>query len=174
MGPNGCMPVPPPPYHHHDGHHHHHHCPGGRVKIIGNIALNVKTVDHHGHTRYFPIVQGEMYYIEALSPTKGKCTFMGRIVDFDSVKGIENILQPPHVIDIGAIIVDYSTDYKADVIRIGVENIIQIKPMETIDKVDSHGKDEFFIHDPFSKHKLDQDTAAAEEDFEQPGFIENF
>jgi hypothetical protein len=68
----------------HHGQHPHHHgpchpCPGGRVGIIGQIELTVRYVDHHGHVRYFPIKQGEMYCIEALSSTKGICTFMEKV-----------------------------------------------------------------------------------------------
>lgn len=155
---------------HHGQHPHHygpcHPCPGGRVGIIGQIELTVRYVDHHGHVRYFPIKQGEMYCIEALSSTKGICTFMGKVVDFDSIKGIERILKPPHSVDVGAIIVDYSTDYEAKIIRIGVENITKITPLESIDHVTPCGKDTFFIDDPFAQHELDENTAEAESEIE--------
>lgn len=153
----------------HGQHPHHygpcHPCPGGRVEIMGQIQLNVRYVDHHGHVKYFPIKQGEMYYIEALSSTKGLCTFMGKIVDFDSVKGVERILQPPHTVDVGALIVDYSTDYEAKIIRIGVENITKITPLESVNHIDPCGRDTFFIDDPFAHQKLDENTAEAEEEF---------
>ena len=136
-------------------HHHHGPCPGGRVKVTGKIELNVEYIDHHGHTRRFPLKQGEMYYIEALSQTKGVCTFIGKIVDFDTVKGIERILEPPHTVSVGALIVDYSTDYEAKIIRIGLDNIIKITPLETPDQVESTYKDHYIIDDPFSEKELE-------------------
>lgn len=151
MDPYRCQNTIP---HHYSFHHHHHPCPGGRTEIVGRIELNVKYIDHHGHTRYFPLRQGEMYYIEALSQTKGICTFTGKIIDFDTVKGIEKILEPPHMVNVGAIIVDHSTDYDAKIIRIGVENIIKIAPLETPDNIDPVDKDNYYIENPFMKDEI--------------------
>ncbi len=136
---------------------------GGRVKLTGQIKLTCNYVDAHGHTRSFDIETGKYYVIEALSQTKGVCTITGKVVDFDSVKGIEKILTAPHIIEIGAIIVDYSTDYQANVVRIGVENILSITPMETVDDTTSTDTEEtYIINDPFSENQLDENTSAAE------------
>ena len=145
-------------------HHHglHHPVPGGRTEITGRIELNVRYIDHHGHTKYFTLKQGEMYYIKAISQTKGICTFTGKIIDFDTVKGIEKILEPPHMVKIGAIIVDHSTDYEAKRIRIGVENIIEILPIETPDTIDSCNKEDYFINNPFIENNTDSEIDSRE------------
>ena len=140
----------------------YHPRPGGKVTINGQIKLSCQYVDHHGHTTSFDIIQGNMYMIEAISQTKGLCTFAGKIVDFDTVKGIEKILDAPHIVNVGAIIVDYSTDYDAKIIRIGVDNIISIKPMQSVDQVESTTPDTYFISDPFAENQLDENTSNAE------------
>ena len=161
--------------HCHHPHHHHeappcgHHCHGGRVELIGRLCLTCRVTDHHGHVSYYDIEQGKTYVIEAVSATKGRCQFTGKIVDFDTVKGVEKILTPPHVVNIGAIIVDYSTDYEAKLIRIGVENIVKIMPIETIDCIDKDDqcccKEEYCIDDPFADQYLEKSVQAAEDDY---------
>lgn len=136
--------------------------PGGKVRINGQIKLTCTYVDHHGHTRNFDIETGKMYLIEAISSTKGLCTFSGKITDFDTVKGIENILTAPHTVSIGAIIVDYSTDYESKVIRIGVENITSIRPMESVEDVESTTPNTYFIDDPFAENQLSEAISTAE------------
>lgn len=140
----------------------YHPRPGGKVDITGQIKLNCRYIDHHGHTKTFELEQGKMYMIEAISSTKGLVTFAGKIVDFDSVKGIEKILTAPHIISVGAIIVDYSTDYEAKIIRIGVDNIVSIMPMENVDQVESTTPDTYFVSDPFAENQLDENTSNAE------------
>lgn len=154
------------PHHdHHPCHPHdtHYHC--GKVGIIGKLVLKVKYIDHHGHTQYFDIVEGETYIIEAISQTKGRCKFAGRIVDFDSSKGVEKILSAPHVIDIGSIIVDYSNDYESKLIRIRVDNLISIKPIENCDYTcpNDYRPDDHYIKDPFADQILNCSIEKAEQ-----------
>ena len=82
------------------------------------------------------------------------------------LRELKEFLNLPHSVDVGAIIVDYSTDYEAKIIRIGVENITKITPLESIDHVTPYGKDTFFIDDPFAQHELDENTAEAESEIE--------
>lgn len=140
----------------------YHPRPGGRVKIEGQIKLTCNYVDHHGHTQTFELEQGKMYMIEAISSTKGLVTFSGKIVDFDSVKGIEKILQAPHTVSVGAIIVDYSTDYESKVIRIGIDNITSIVPMESVENVESTNPNTYFVNDPFAETQLEETIKDAE------------
>ena len=135
------------------------HPHGGRVSINGQIKLSCRYVDHHGHVSQFDLVQGEMYMIEAISQTKGKCTYACKLVDFDTVKGIEKILTAPHIVSVGALIVDYSTNYEAKLIRIGVENIISIRPMKSLDQVESDDAETYFISDPFAENKLNKSVS---------------
>ena len=87
----------------------------------------------------------------------------GKGVDVESVKVNVKRLTAHHIIGIGAIIVDYSTDYQANVVRIGVENILSITPMETVDDTTSTDTEEtYIINDPFSENQLDENTSAAE------------
>ena len=168
----GCGQCPPPtrcpgPHPRYPGpgpchpHHPHHY---GKVGIIGRLVLSVKFIDHHGHVQYFDIDPTKTYAIEAISQTKGKCVFAGRIVDFDSAKGIEKIMTPPHIIDIASIVVDYSDDYQAKLIRIGVDNIISIKPIEKIEDVNPRMfcPDECYIDDPFAQQQVYYNTSQAE------------
>lgn len=138
--------------------HHHHHCPPrGRVKITGQIVLLVDMIDHHGHIRKVAIEENKKYYIEAVSQTKGRCTFVGKVIDFDAVTGVENILQKPHNVKVGALIVDYSTEYESKVIRINVGNIIAIRPVEPVyDEDEAYDPEDFIIDDPFAS---DNDSA---------------
>lgn len=131
-----------------------YHCPPhphGRVKIDGVIQLKCRFVDHHGHTRFFDIVPGQMYEIDAFSASKGMCHFIGKVVDFDSVKGIEKILEAPHAVEVGAIIVDCSDDYEAKLIKIRIENIEKIIPVETIDNINPMCRNNYIINDPFAQ-----------------------
>lgn len=117
-----CPPPPPPrPYYH------------GKVGIIGRTVLTVRYIDHHGHVQVFDIQDGETYEIKAVSQTRGICTFAGRIIDFECTKGIEKLINKPHEIDVTAIIVDYSDAYESKLLRIGIENIISIKPIRCFD-----------------------------------------
>ena len=156
-GPHPCPPppcphpCPPPPYF-------------GKVGIIGKLVLSVKYIDAHGHTQYFDIVPGETYIIEAVSQVKGRCKFTGRIVDFDTKRGTEQVLTAPHIVDISAIIVDYSDDYEAKVIKVGVDNIISIKPIEKIESAcpNEFCPEEYYIDDPFANQSLEYSISKAE------------
>ena len=134
-GRHHCPPPPPCP-------HHHPPCPPpppprpyyhGKVGIIGRTVLTVRYIDHHGHVQVFDIQDGETYEIKAVSQTRGICTFAGRIIDFECTKGIEKLINKPHEIDVTAIIVDYSDAYESKLLRIGIENIISIKPIRCFD-----------------------------------------
>lgn len=110
-------------------------CYHGKVGIIGKTVLTVRYVDHHGHVQEFDVHDGETYEIKAISQTKGVCTFAGRIIDFESAKGIEKLINKPHIINVTAIIVDYSDAYESKLLRIGIENIISLKPIRCFDGV---------------------------------------
>ena len=105
----------------------------GKVGIVGRTVLSVRYVDCHGHVQAFDIHENETYEIKAVSQTKGVCTFAARIIDFECSKGIEKLIDKPHVIDVTAIIVDYSDAYESKLLRIGIENIISIKPVKCFD-----------------------------------------
>ena len=162
-------PYPYPPNHHHDHFHKHHHaygpCPSGRIDIIGKLVLQIKYVNIHGHVQYFDIEPGRSYLIEARSAKKGKCSFIGKIIDFDSVKGVEDILEAPHQVDVGALIVDTSSDYESAVYRINVKNIIKIVPVDSINHCHNHlDYSNYFIQDPFAEKKLEDQIKADEEE----------
>lgn len=160
--PEPPRPCPPPP---HKPHPHYH----GKVGIVGRTVLTVRYIDHHGHVQQFDVHDGETYEIKAISQTKGICTFAGRIIDFECSKGIEKLIDKPHIINVTAIIVDYSDAYESKLLRIGIENIISIKPIRVFDGVipqyaepiprelhttppyEYHpcGYEEYNIHDPF-------------------------
>lgn len=162
-----CPSHPPHSHPHHPDHRPHCHncgsCPGGRIEIVGRLVLTVKYIDHYGHTQYFDIEKGKTYIIEAISQSKGRCTFTGRIIDFDSVKGIEKILTPPNVVDIGAIIVDYSTDYESKQVKIGIDNIVKISPIDDMDCISiPDSREDFIINDPFADKNLEDATTELE------------
>ena len=166
VGPHHHCPHPCPPPHPHPHPHYH-----GKVGIVGRTVLTVKYIDCHGHVQMFDIHEGETYEIKAVSQTKGICTFAGRIIDFECSKGIEKLIDKPHMIDVTAIIVDYSDAYESKLLRIGIENIVSIKPIKCFDgmvpceydylppspppqpPVDVRPcgcMDEYNIHDPFA------------------------
>lgn len=150
-------PYPPPHIHHHC--HPCEPCPGGRVEIIGRLVLTVKFIDHHGHIEYFDIIPGKTYMIKARSATKGDCDFIGKIVDFDCIKGVESVLEAPHTVDVGAIIVDTSDDYHSKIVRINMKNIIKILPIDNMNcPMKPPDYDDYFIEDPFSEKKLDDNV----------------
>lgn len=156
-------PCPPPPPPHHPRPHCH-----GKVGIIGRTVLSVRYVDCHGHVQMFDLHENETYEIKAVSQTRGVCTFAARIIDFECSKGIEKLIDKPHVIEVTAIIVDYSDAYESKLLRIGIENIISIKPIRVFDGAvpdfvpespepvspphcECHPSfDEYVINDPFS------------------------
>lgn len=160
VGPPSCPPqhCPPPP---------HKPVPAyrGKVNIIGRTVLTVRFVDCHGHVQSFDIHEGETYEIKAVSQSRGVCTFSGRIIDFECTKGIEKLIDKPHVIDVSAIIVDYSDAYESKLLRIGIDNIISLRPITCFDGLEHcdfdylppsppppkppHCRDEYNIHDPF-------------------------
>lgn len=174
LGPPPHCPEPP----------HHPHCPPcqpqphyhGRVSIIGRTVLTVKFTDCHGHIQNFDIVEGETYEIKAISQNQGICTFAARIVDFESSKGIDKLINKPHIINVTAIIVDYSDAYESKLMRIGINNIVSIRPVRCFDgAIDNnpcdchpypiqpppppysepphhHHCDENNIHNPFEKY----------------------
>lgn len=169
-GPRPCPPPPPypcPPPHHHCHPHYH-----GKVGIIGRTVLTVRYVDCHGHVQTFDIHENETYEIKAVSQTRGVCTFAARIIDFECSKGIEKLIDKPHMIDVTAIIVDYSDAYESKLLRIGIENIISIKPVKCFDgmipdfvpqcpepvspphhcEYNPSGYEEYVINDPFSNN----------------------
>ena len=149
-------PYPPPPHHPHPHYH-------GKVGIIGRTVLTVRYIDCHGHVQTFDIHDNETYEIKAVSQTRGVCTFAGRIIDFECSKGIEKLIDKPHMINVTAIIVDYSDAYESKLLRIGIENIVSIKPIKCFDGMMNkefdylpssechHHKchDEYHIEDPF-------------------------
>lgn len=161
----GC-PKPCPPLPHHPPHPHYH----GKVGIVGRTVLSVKYIDCHGHVQIFDIHDGETYEIKAVSQTKGICTFAGRIIDFECSKGIEKLIDKPHMINVTAIIVDYSDAYESKVLRIGIDNIISIKPVHCFDDMRDiippqciepispppchhhTGYEEYVINDPFTNN----------------------
>lgn len=149
----GAMP-PHPPHHCHD----FKPCFDDRVDIVGKLTLSIKCTNHCGHVSYLNIIPGKTYLIEARSKIKGKCTFIGKIIDFDSYNGTESILEPPHEIDINSIVVDCSDDYDAKIIRINVKNLINIVPVDSIDNQTCMDFENYFIEDPFSQKKLDDNT----------------
>ena len=162
----------------HVGPHHHHECPPppphpgcchhyGKVGIVGKLVLKTKVIDRHGHVKYFDIEEGRTYVIEAISQTKGRCKFTGRIVDFETGKGgTQSVLDPPHEVDISSIIVDYSDNYEAKLIRIGVDNIIDIRPVEKIEDVNprEYRRDDNFINDPFVGQNLSYSIEQSEKE----------
>lgn len=127
VGPGRCPAQCPP--------HKPGPCYHGKVGIIGRTVLSVRYVDCHGHVQQFDVHDGETYEIKAISQTKGICKFAGRIVDFECATGIEKLIDKPHIINVTAIIVDYSDAYESKLIRIGIENIISIKPIRVFDGV---------------------------------------
>lgn len=163
VGPRPCRPYPCPPCRPEPCYH-------GKVGIVGRTVLTVRYVDHHGHVQQFDIHEGETYEIKAISQTKGVCTFAGRIIDFECNKGIEKLINKPHMINVSAIIVDYSDAYESKLLRIGIENIISIKPIRCFDGVPGFvpetpepispppcpdhcrptGYEEYVINDPFA------------------------
>ena len=168
-GPRPCPPPHPhpcPPHHHCHPHYH------GKVGIVGRTVLSVRYVDCHGHVQTFDLHENETYEIKAVSQTRGVCTFAARIIDFECSKGIEKLIDKPHMIDVTAIIVDYSDAYESKLLRIGIENIISIKPVRlfdgTIPEYGEHlppvsmepvsppmhchpsGYEEYVINDPFA------------------------
>lgn len=118
-----CPPPPPRPHYH------------GKVGVIGRTVLTVKYVDCHGHVQVFDIHENQTYEIKAVSQTKGICTFAARIVDFECATGIEKLLNKPHEINITALIIDYSDAYESKLLRVGIDNIISIKPVTCFDRV---------------------------------------
>lgn len=115
-------PCPPPP---HRPYPHYH----GKVSIVGRTVLTVRYVDCHGHVESFDIEQNKTYDIKAASQTRGVVTFAGRVIDFECAAGIEKLVNAPHEINVTAIIVDYSDNYQSKLIRIGIDNIISMKPI---------------------------------------------
>lgn len=109
--------------------------PRGKVSIIGRTVLSVRYVDCHGHVQTFDIRENETYEIKAVSQTKGICTFAARVIDFECSKGIEKLIDKPHIINVTAIIVDYSDAYESKLMRIGIDNIISIKPVNCFDGI---------------------------------------
>lgn len=123
----------PPCYHHN---HQKYQCKPnyhGKINIIGRTVLTVKYINKHGHYQTFDIKDGETYEITAISPTKGICTFTGRIVDFECNKGIEKLIDKPHEITVSALIIDYSNAYESKLLRLYINNIIGIKPIKCFD-----------------------------------------
>ena len=168
-----CCPRPCPPPHPCHPHHHCHPHYHGKVGIVGRTVLSVRYVDCHGHVQTFDIHENETYEIKAVSQTRGVCTFAARIIDFECSKGIEKLIDKPHMIDVTAIIVDYSDAYESKLLRIGIENIISIKPVKCFDgmipdfvppqcpepvspphhcECNPSGYEEYVINDPFSNN----------------------
>lgn len=164
--------LPPPP--HHPGCCHH----GGKVKLLGRLVVTVKFIDSFGHTSLFDIEEGKVYIIKAISSTKGLCKFTGRIVDFDSVKGVEKILDPPHIVSIGSIIVDYSSDYGSNIIKINTENIVEIRPVTSVECCDDirpgNCCDEYHVDDPFADKKFDEGIKELQDNYYENNSIDNF
>lgn len=152
---------PPSPYHHYPG--HHPHCPRphhlGRVTIQGSITLNVRYVDHHGHVRVFRVVPGQTYEIDAFSETRGICHFVGKVVDYECVDGLQEILRAPnHSISISSLIIDASNSYESKQLRIRVENIERMIPILSPNDpaVPTPNAENFMIFDPFMEHKIEE------------------
>lgn len=164
VGPHHHHDCPPPPPHHHDHCHHY-----GKVGIVGKLVLKTKVTDRHGHVKYFDIEEGRTYVIEAISQTKGRCKFTGRIVDFETGKGgTQSVLDPPHEVNVSSIIVDYSDNYEAKLIRIGVDNIIDIRPVEKIEDVNprEYRREDNFINDPFVGQTLSYAIEQSEKEYD--------
>lgn len=126
--PQPCCPCPPCPPPHRPYPHYH-----GKVSIIGKTVLSVKYTDCHGHVQQFDIQQNATYEIKAASQTRGIVTFNGRVTDFECAAGIEKLINAPHEINVTAIIVDYSDNYESKLIRVGVDNIVSMKPILVFD-----------------------------------------
>jgi len=114
-----CPPPPPRPYPHYHG----------KVSIVGRTVLTVRHTDCHGHVEEFDIKENATYEIKAASQTRGVVTFSGRVVDFECAAGIEKLVDKPHIVNVTAIIVDYSDNYESKLIRIGIDNIISMRPI---------------------------------------------
>jgi hypothetical protein len=153
-----------------------HHPPyRGKVGVVGRTVLTVRYIDCHGHVQVFDIHENQTYEIKAVSQTKGICTFAARIIDFESANGIEKLLNKPHEINITALIIDYSDAYESKLLRIGIENIISIKPIKCFEndpyfipetpqpiappppvnqyRCEQEKRDEYVINDPFANNE---------------------
>lgn len=128
----------------------------GRVKIDGTIRLGVTYTDHHGHVQRFDIIPGVTYEIDAFSNTRGLCHFVGKVVDFESVEGVHDILKAPHAISISALIVDVSDIYESKLLRIRVENIERMLPILGPDQMNPVQQSNVCIEDPFVLREVDE------------------
>ncbi len=139
---------------------HHPYCPPphkvGRVKIDGSIRLSTTYTDHHGHVQKFDIVPGVSYEIDAFSNTRGICHFVGKIVDFETVEGVQEILKAPHCISISAIIIDASDMYESKLLRIRVENIERMLPILGPEHMTPTQQSNVCIEDPFILREIDE------------------
>jgi hypothetical protein len=139
---------------------HHPYCPPphkvGRVKIDGSIRLSTTYTDHHGHVQRFDIVPGVSYEIDAFSNTRGICHFVGKIVDFETVEGVQEILKAPHCISISAIIIDASDMYESKLLRIRVENIERMLPILGPEHMTPTQQGNVCIEDPFILREIDE------------------
>ena len=139
---------------------HHPYCAPphkvGRVKIDGTIKLGVKYTDHHGHVRYFDIIPGVTYEIDAFSNTRGLCHFVGKVVDFETLQGVADILKAPHAVSISALIVDTSDMYESQLLRIRVENIERMLPILGPDQMNPVQQSNVCIEDPFVQREVDE------------------
>ena len=138
-------------------HHHHFIPPKNRVRITGQIKLNVDVIDRHGYMRSVQIKNNKRYVIECISATKGRVTFIGKITDFELEDNIELLLQKPYTANIKGIIVDYSTDSEAKIVRIMLPNIVSIRPVN--DLWDDEDLDKYFQppHTPVPQNTDDPD-----------------
>lgn len=128
----------------------------GRVKIDGTIRLGVTYTDHHGHVQRFDIIPGVTYEIDAFSNTRGICHFVGKVVDFETVEGVQDILKAPHCISISSIIVDASDMYDSKLLRIRIENIERMLPILGPDQMSPVQQSNVCIEDPFVLREVDE------------------
>ena len=139
---------------------HHPYCPPphkvGRVKIDGSIRLSTTYTDHHGHVQRFDIIPGVSYEVDAFSNTRGICHFVGKIVDFETVEGVQEILKAPHCISISAIILDASDMYESKILRIRVENIERMLPILGPEHMTPTQQSNVCIEDPFILREIDE------------------
>lgn len=139
---------------------HHPYCAPphkvGRVKIDGTIRLSTTYTDHHGHVQKFDIIPGVSYEIDAFSNTRGICHFVGKIVDFETVEGVQEILKAPHRITISSIIVDTSDIYESRLLRIRIENIERMLPILGPEQLTPVQQSNVCIEDPFVQREVDE------------------
>lgn len=164
-----CCPEPPhhpqPPCQPQPSYH-------GKVSIVGKTVLTVQYTNCHGHVQNFDIIDGETYEIKAISQSRGVCTFAARIVDFECSKGIDKLINKPHIINVTAIIVDYSDAYESKLMRIGINNIISLKPVRCFDGAIDIGYSTPYQEQPAPRYESQQHQATQEYNIDNP--FENY